>query len=179
MLYAKEYMSPLGQLIMTGNGDDLTGLWFAEQKNVLESFGDQLKDNDSHLPVFETVKQWLDAYFAGDKPEFENLPLAPLGTEFRQKVWSIMCKIPYGEVTTYGAIAKEVAVSLNKAQMSSQAVGGAVGHNPISIILPCHRVVGAQGNLTGYAAGLDKKVWLLKHEGADMSQFFMPKNSLK
>ena len=100
--------------------------------------------------------------------------MAPKGGEFRKAVWDILCKIPYGEVTTYGEIAKEVAVRINKERMSSQAVGGAVGHNPIAIIIPCHRVVGASGSLTGYAGGVDKKAKLLEHEGMDMSHLFKP-----
>ena len=130
-------------------------------------------ENDD-LEIFISTKQWLDRYFAGDKPNISELALEPSGGEFRKIVWEILCKIPYGETITYGEIAKKVAIKMNKKSMSSQAVGGAVGHNPISIIIPCHRVVGVKGNLTGYAGGIDKKVRLLEHEGVDMSKFFVP-----
>ena len=126
------------------------------------------------LPVFGLAKKWLDAYFAGEKPAISELPLAPNGGEFRQAVWDILCEIPYGQCTTYGAIAQKMAARMGKKTMSSQAVGGAVGHNPISIIIPCHRVVGANGSLTGYAGGIDKKIKLLQHEGADMFGLFIP-----
>lgn len=110
------------------------------------------------------AKQWLNQYFSGEKPLSEELSLKPKGSEFRKLVWEILCKIPYGEVTTYGEIAKEVAQILQKDKMSAQAVGGAVGHNPISIIIPCHRVIGASGDLTGYAGGVELKKKLLDFE---------------
>ena len=118
---------------------------------------------------------WLDRYFAGGRPSLCELPLAPAGSEFRQGVWSILCEIPYGEVTTYGDIAKKVAARMGNKSMSAQAVGGAVGHNPISIIIPCHRVVGSNGSLTGYAGGIKTKIKLLELEGADMTPLFTPK----
>ena len=121
------------------------------------------------------VDHELDRYFAGEKPEISELPLAPIGGEFRQAVWKILCEIPYGQVTTYGEIAKKIAAQRNRKTMSAQAVGGAVGHNPISIIIPCHRVVGSNGSLTGYAGGIDLKIKLLEHEGVDLSKFFVPK----
>ena len=127
------------------------------------------------LPVFTQAKGWLDRYFAGERPAIGELPLAPNGTAFRQRVWRKLAEIPYGQVRTYGDLAREIAQEDGKEKMSSQAVGGAVGHNPISIIIPCHRVVGTTGSLTGYAGGIDKKIWLLKHESADMEGLFMPK----
>jgi len=130
------------------------------------------KNND--MPVFVAAKKWLDRYFAGRKPAISELPLAPIGNEFRQGVWSILCEIPYSKVITYGVIAKKMAVKMNKERMSSQAVGGAVGHNPISIIIPCHRVVGSNGSLTGYAGGIGIKIKLLELEGVDMSRLFVP-----
>ena len=133
-----------------------------------------LIEKDS-IPLFDIVKKWLDRYFSGQKPDLAELPLAPQGNAFRQGVWEILCTIPYGEVTTYGSIAKKMAVKLQKERMSSQAVGGAVGHNPISIIIPCHRVVGVNGSLTGYAGGIETKIKLLELEGVDMSGFFIPK----
>ena len=114
--------------------------------------------------------------FKGEKPDIKELSLKPQGSLFRQEVWKLLCEIPYGEVTTYGKIAKVVAQKLHKEKMSGQAVGNAVGHNPISIIIPCHRVVGTSGSLTGYAGGIDKKIALLKHEGVDMTHYFIPKN---
>lgn len=119
-------------------------------------------------------KKWLDRYFNNEKPSIDELPLAPIGTDFRKEVWRILCEIPYGEVITYGEIARKIATSRRINRMSSQAVGGAVGHNPFTIIVPCHRVVGNNGNLTGYAGGIDKKIKLLTHEGLDMSKFFVP-----
>jgi methylated-DNA-[protein]-cysteine S-methyltransferase len=119
------------------------------------------------MPVFAAAKNWLDRYFAKEKPAISELPLAPIGSAFRQEIWNILCKIPYGEVITYGGIARQMAVKMNKKSMSSQAVGGAVGHNPISIIIPCHRVVGSNGSLTGYAGGIGTKVTLLELEGVN------------
>ncbi|WP_295925618.1 methylated-DNA--[protein]-cysteine S-methyltransferase, partial [uncultured Akkermansia sp.] len=121
------------------------------------------------------AKDWLDRYFAGGRAPIAQLPLAPVGGEFRQAVWKILCGIPYGEVTTYGEIARKMAARGNRRSMSAQAVGGAVGHNPISIIIPCHRVVGTGGSLTGYAGGIAAKIRLLELEGVDMSRLFMPK----
>ena len=117
---------------------------------------------------------WLEA---GERPESGELKLDPGGGEFRRTVWEELCRIPYGSVTTYGALARTVAARLGRASMSAQAVGGAVGHNPISILIPCHRVVGADGSLTGYAGGIDKKLWLLDHEGVETDRFFVPDNS--
>lgn len=176
MYYSTLYQSPMGLLTMAcdSEGKHLNGLWMQEQKY----HGDSIFANMVHreeLAIFELTKKWLDRYFAGSKPEISELPLAPVGSEFRQAVWEILCSIPYGEVITYGDIAKQMAAKMNKQRMSSQAVGGAVGHNPISIIIPCHRVVGAGGNLTGYAGGIHLKVKLLELEGVDMSQFFVPK----
>ena len=127
------------------------------------------------MPIFIKTKNWLDRYFAGERPAISDLALAPFGSAFRQKVWNILCGIPYGQIITYGDIAKQLASDLHKKGMSSQAVGGAVGHNPISIIIPCHRVVGANGSLTGYAGGIDTKVKLLELEGVDLSRLFVPK----
>ena len=127
------------------------------------------------IPVLAAAKNWLDSYFAGKKPDISQLPLAPSGSAFRQDVWRVLCEIPYGEVTTYGEIAKKIAARRRQKSMSSQAVGGAVGHNPISIIIPCHRVVGTSGSLTGFSGGIDKKVKLLELEGVDRARLFAPK----
>ena len=173
MWYSKLYVSPLGSLTLASDGDRLAGLWLEGQKyfgaNLIKGL---IEKND--LAVFAHTEKWLDGYFAGKKPLISDLPLAPQGSAFRRAVWDILCEIPYGEFITYGHIAERMATRLSRASMSSQAVGGAVGHNPISIIIPCHRVVGANGSLTGYAGGLDKKIKLLEHEGVDVSRFFVP-----
>lgn len=173
MHYSTHYSSPLGTLVLVSDGDNLVGLWTEGQKYYANTAAEDMTEQDD-LPVFITVKNWLDQYFAGDMPAISDLPLAPEGGEFRRAVWDILCIIPYGEYITYGDIARQIAAQMGKARMSSQAVGGAVGHNPIAIIIPCHRVVGANGSLTGYAGGLGKKIKLLEHEGADMSRLFVP-----
>lgn len=157
MFYKTTYNSPLGEITLCSDGTNLVGVWFNGQKYFAATVK-ETHTNDT-LALFTDVKNWLDRYFAGKKPEISELPLAPAGNEFRQAVWKILCEIPYGQTTTYGEIAKQ----LGKPK-SAQAVGGAVGHNPISIIIPCHRVVGKNGSLTGYAGGIDKKIKLLKHE---------------
>ena len=143
------------------------------QKYFQGSIKTELDFNDN-IEVFQRTKAWLDRYFRGEKPEISELSLAPIGNDFRQNVWKILCEIPYGEVITYGDIAKQIAKKRGLLHMSAQAIGGAVGHNPISIIIPCHRVVGANGNLTGYAGGINTKIKLLEHEKVDISRFFIP-----
>ena len=161
MEYISTYASSLGKITMAGDGHYLIGLWFDEQKYFALNLSDDAVKSD--LPVFDKTKLWLDQYFNGIKPEFIP-PLRFKGTDFQQQVWNILLKIPYGKVITYGDIAREIAESRGIARMSAQAVGGAVGRNPISIIVPCHRVVGTNGNLTGYAGGIDKKKYLLELE---------------
>lgn len=173
MYYSTHYASPVGLLMLSSDGHNLVGLWIEGQKYFGGTVDDTMAEQDD-LPVFTATKNWLDRYFADEKPAISDLPLAPVGGAFRQAVWDILCEIPYGEFITYGDIAKIMAKRMGKSSMSSQAVGGAVGHNPISIIIPCHRVVGANGSLTGYAGGINKKIKLLEHEGADMSQLFVP-----
>ncbi|MCL2106844.1 MAG: methylated-DNA--[protein]-cysteine S-methyltransferase [Oscillospiraceae bacterium] len=158
MYYSTTHPSPVGLITLASDGDSLVGLWLEGQKYHGHSIPEAMNEK-SDLPIFRQTKQWLDRYFAGQKPVISKLPLAPMGSAFRQCVWSVLCEIPYGEVITYGAIAKRLGVK------SSQAVGGAVGHNPVSIIIPCHRVVGANGSLTGYAGGLRAKRKLLDLEG--------------
>ena len=172
MQYIDTYSSPLGGITMASDGESLTGLWFDGQKY----FGATLTDSreEKHLPVFQQAKKWLDLYFQGKKPAFTP-PLSPQGSPFRQGVWEILLQIPYGQTMTYGEIASRIAEKQGLESMSAQAVGGAVGHNPISIIIPCHRVVGSNGSLTGYAGGIDKKIALLTLEGVDQSRFFSPK----
>jgi methylated-DNA-[protein]-cysteine S-methyltransferase len=167
------YPSPLGTITLAADGDSLTGLWIEGQKYFESTMSDITLKND--LPVFAAAKNWLVRYFAGAKPDISELPLRPEGGEFRQAVWKILCEIPYGQTVTYGEIAKKMAAKMNREKMSSQAVGGAVGHNLISIVIPCHRVVGSNGSLTGYAGGIDIKIKLLELEGVDMSRLFVPK----
>jgi len=176
MYYSTTYPSPIGitTLACDCGGKNLVGLWLKGQKYHGAAIPEAMTRLDS-MPIFDIAKKWLDGYFAGEKPNISELPLAPIGGEFRQRVWDILCEIPYGEVITYGGIAKITASKMNRGNMSSQAVGGAVGHNPISIIIPCHRVVGSNGNLTGYAGGIDIKIKLLEFEGVDMSRLFAPK----
>lgn len=174
MYYSTKYISPIGRITMASDGRNLIGLWIDGQKYDAGTVSAEMTDSDD-LPVFKNAKRWLDRYFMGERPSISELPLHPIGGAFRQGVWEILCEIPYGEVTTYGAIAKKMAARMGKERMSSQAVGGAVGHNPISIIIPCHRVVGTNGSLTGYGGGIDLKVKLLEHEEVDMTRLFVPK----
>ena len=166
MEYIKRLASPVGELTLASDGESLTGLWIAGQK--YHSAGLAPDAAEAQLPVFAAAAEWLGRYFAGESPEPGELPLAPRGSGFRLSVWRRLLEIPRGSVTTYGEIARAL-------DAPARAVGGAVGHNPISIIIPCHRVVGASGSLTGYAGGLDKKIALLKLEGVEMSRFFVPK----
>ena len=204
MLYRSIYSSPLGKILILFNESTLLGLYFEGQKefNVLikddevKNFGDwknfEIKDKNliGESPsqdknkvsgkkicddkILEDTKKWLDLYFSGEEPDFTP-KLKLEGTEFRREVWKILLGIPYGETLTYKDIAEKLMASGKYERMSAQAVGGAVGHNPISIIIPCHRVVGTSGSLTGYAGGLARKVRLLELEGIDVNKFFMPK----
>ena len=162
MIYSTKYPSPLGEILLASDGEALTGLWMDTQP-----FPQTEMAAGDALPLFREVRDWLDAYFRGEAPDPNALPLSPAGTAFQKQVWNILLTIPYGAARSYGDIAREMASLSGKEKMSAQAVGGAVGRNPISIIIPCHRVVGAQGQLTGYTGGLDKKIWLLRHEGHD------------
>ncbi|MCL2032417.1 MAG: methylated-DNA--[protein]-cysteine S-methyltransferase [Methanomassiliicoccaceae archaeon] len=173
MYYSTTYRSPVGMIKLACNDGKLVGLWTEGQKYYGGTMPEAMVENDD-MPIFGMAKEWLDRYFAGERPEVAELPLAPIGGEFRQRVWGILRGIPYGEVITYGDIARKTAAIMNRGSMSSQAVGGAVGHNPISIIIPCHRVVGSDGSLTGFAGGVRMKAWLLELEGADMSRLFVP-----
>lgn len=161
MQYISYYQSSLGGMLLVADDIGLTGAWFEGQKYFALCLDKQYEEKE--IPLFERAKRWLDIYFSGNEPDF-NVPLHFMGTEFQKEVWKILCTIPYGKTTTYGAIAKQLAARKGLEHMSAQAVGGAVGHNRISIIVPCHRVVGADGSLTGYAGGLDKKVKLLNLE---------------
>ena len=170
MIYKNIYKSPLGNITLTSNGDTLTGLVFENQKYQ----GHVLLQNSEtkELPVFEETKLWLGIYFQGKEPDFMPKISLENTTSFRKEVAEIMLTIPYGQTMTYGEIADILAKRRGVAKMSARAVGGAVGHNPISIIVPCHRVVGANGNLTGYAGGMERKIELLKLEQVDLSKYF-------
>lgn len=206
-MFISKYLSPLGEITMTSSdGESLDGLWIDGQSNYLNSL---IKNNEKCIAednqIFKATSKWLDRYFACEKPSIDELKLAPNGSEFRQQVWKILCRIPYGETMTYGEIANILAErrEMNLAQtenlsnatnhilevrvgdkfetakrrikISAQAVGGAVGHNPISIIIPCHRVVGKDGNLVGYGGGIELKKKLLALEGIDLSKFHDPR----
>ena len=174
MVYTATYASPLGELTLASDGENLVGLWTESQKR----FGASLLEGSTprpDLPPFAAAASWLDRYFAGARPSPDELPLRIVGTPFQQVVCDILRTIPYGGLTTYGDVARQVAERMGRERMSSQAVGGAVGRNPLPIVVPCHRVVGAGGNLTGYTGGLDIKVWLLTHEGVDMARLSMPR----
>lgn len=174
MQYKTYFDSPVGKLLLSSDGENLTGLWIAHQKYYGKGLAQDAQRSDD-LPVFALVKTWLSRYFAGEKPGICELPLKLCGSPFRQRVWAILQEIPYGQTTTYADIAKKVAELEGKPSMSAQAVGGAVGHNPISIVIPCHRVVGTNGSLTGYAGGIDVKLQLLALEEADITGLFKPK----
>ena len=164
MYYKTKYPSPVGLITLACDDcNNLVGLWLEGQKYYGGNISDAMTKK-SDLPIFGDTKKWLDSYFNSGKPAITELALAPIGGEFRQAVWNILHEIPYGEVVTYGDIAKKIAAKLNRDTMSAQAIGGAVGHNPISIIIPCHRVVGAKGDLTGYAGGIAIKAKLLELE---------------
>lgn len=173
MNYIKIDLPALGKVTLASDGENLTGLWLEGQKYFGGTAPDRMVQKDD-LAVFKHAVLWLERYFAGKRPDISELPLNPAGSEFRQEVFQILCDIPYGAVITYGEIAKKMAVKMGKERMSGQAVGGAVSHNPISIIIPCHRVVGSNGSLTGYAGGIETKIRLLEHEGVDLSGFFIP-----
>ena len=173
MLYRMNYESPLGPIDVASDGENIVELWLVGQRGYSCEQGE--KGNLSEqIPVLAKAGEWLDRYFAGDRPTPQELPLVPVGGDFRQEVWKILCGIPYGELITYGEIARRIAARRGIEKMAAQAVGGAVGHNPISIVIPCHRVVGTGGNLTGYGGGIALKQALLAHEGVDLSGFYIP-----
>ncbi len=157
MYYSTKYFSPIGEMLIVSDGKAINGAWFSSQKNFKSTINEEIVENDD-LAIFKDVKLWLDNYFKGLNPQI-NFKIKPAGSEFRITVWKMLMEIPYGETLTYGQIASGISPT-----MSAQAVGGAVGANPIAIIIPCHRVVGKNGKMTGYAAGIDKKIELLKLE---------------
>lgn len=162
MDYIHSYASPLGQITVASDGKAVVGLWFDGQKYDRDVLEEEYKE--AALPIFGEADRWLDQYFAGQTPNFTP-KLKLRGTAFRRRVWEILLEIPYGHTMTYGEIADRIARERGLKRMSARAVGGAVGRNPISLMVPCHRAVGTKGRLTGYAGGLDKKAWLLRWEG--------------
>lgn len=176
MLYKSYYNSPLGKITLLSDEKNLRGLWIEGQKHYLgkASEKDIIIKDDAKL-ILKT-KKWLDRYFQGENPNINELSLNPIGgSDFSKRVWKILCKIPYGKTITYSDIANTIAKERNISKMSAQAVGGAVAHNPISIIIPCHRVVGKDGSLTGYAGGINKKIKLLEHEGVNIDNMYVTK----
>lgn len=182
MKYICRIPSPVGELTAASDGTNIVGLWIKGQKYYADKMDGEIEERE--LPVFAQVKEWMECFFSGKEPDFIP-PLAPQGSLFRQTVWKILLEIPYGQVATYGQIARQLERQKNAPptllseaagkHMSAQAVGGAVGHNPISIIIPCHRVVGSDGSLTGYAGGISIKVKLLELEKTPMDGLYMPK----
>ncbi len=164
MIHKMSYDSPLGTLLIAEKEGALVGLWMEGQKYFLGSVKEEMQEK-TDVKVLLQTREWLERYFKRERPAISELPLAPMGSEFQKAVWKILCQIPYGEVTTYKAIAVRIAKERGIERMSAQAVGGAVAHNPISIVIPCHRVVGSDGSLTGYAGGIEKKKKLLELEG--------------
>lgn len=171
--YVQTYQSPIGELFLTSDGQMLTGVYYNQSEWSKNNWKNERVDKD--LPLFFKVRQWLDAYFKGQNPMID-FSLGPKGTVFQQMVWKKLLEIPYGQTTTYGQIAQEIAKELNKEAMSAQAVGGAVGSNPISIIIPCHRVIGKTGSITGYGGGIERKLKLFAIEKIQESSYFVPNN---
>ena len=171
MQYINYYSSSLGKILLAADDEGVTGLWFETQKYYAYRLDKEHKEQET--PILIRTKQWLSVYFSGREPDFMP-PLNLVGTEFQMTVWNILRKIPYGKTVTYGEIARRVAEERGLTHMSAQAVGGAVSHNPISVLIPCHRVVGSTGSLTGYAGGIEKKKELLSLENVSLEHFFVP-----
>lgn len=171
MQYISYYKSPLGDLLLSNDEQGLTGIWFSGGKYFAKVLSSDYREQENS--ILAETKKWLDMYFSGKEPDFTP-PLHITGSDFRKRVGEIMLGIPYGKTISYGDIAKIIAQERGIAKMSAQAVGGAVGHNPISIIIPCHRVVGTNGSLTGYGGGINRKIKLLTLEKVNLRQFFIP-----
>ena len=171
MTFTQHYDSPLGGILLAADEAGLTGLWFEGEKYFANILGPEQQERET--PALQTAKRWLDVYFSGREPDFTP-PLHPVGSDFQRAVWQLLLQIPYGQTTTYGALAGELAWQRGLTHFSAQAVGGAVGHNRVSIIIPCHRVVGSGGSLTGYAGGLENKIKLLELERADLGGLYRP-----
>lgn len=176
MVYLTTYQSDLGEILLASDGTNLIGLWFKDQKyygaNLINDITKTTKKDD--LVIFEETKKWLDEYFSGQQPALKQLKISFNGSAFAKEVWQVLCEIKYGQTISYKEVGEIVAQRMNKTTMSNQAIGGAVGHNPISIIVPCHRVVGTNLSLTGYAGGIERKIKLLELEQVDTKQFKRP-----
>ena len=172
MTYTMHYDSPLGKILLAADEEGMTGVWFEAQKYFAAKLPPE--NEEGTMPVLGDACRWLDVYFSGREPDFTP-KLHLIGSDFRQAVWALLLQIPYGQTTTYGALAKQLAEKNGGKRVSAQAVGGAVGHNPISLMIPCHRVVGTNGSLTGYGGGIQRKKALLELERADMRGLFVPK----
>lgn len=170
MIYTTSFDSPVKRITLAAMDGELVGLWL-EGQNFFESTIKEEMFVKNDLKIFTDTRKWLDRYFDKKRPKISDLPLSPSGSEFRKSVWRILCKVQYEEVTTYGKVAREIAKERGVVEMAAQAIGGALAHNPISIIIPCHRVVGSDGSLIGYAGGIDRKIKLLELEGVDLSKF--------
>lgn len=164
MIYTTNYNTPIGKVLIASDGEYITGLWFEGQKYFAKNIIGKTTGQNDKLEIFNVTKNWLDRYFHCNNPDVKELKIKLEGTQFQKDVWKILCEIPYGTTTTYKKIAQTIAKKYNKTAMSAQAVGNAVGHNPILIIVPCHRVIASDGKLTGYAGGIDKKAKLLEIE---------------
>ena len=168
MKYKANYPSPIGNLTLISDGTNLTHV-ILEKESYYQNIKKEAKTNDN-LEIFKQTKIWLDKYFNKKKPNIDDLKLKLEGTPFQIKVWNVLKKVPYGQTVTYGFVAQKI-----NSKTSARAVGGAIGHNPIPIIIPCHRVIGANNNLTGYTGGIDVKIKLLKLEGIDITKYKIPK----
>ena len=174
LYYKTTYNSPCGNYTLLSDADYIFGMWLCGQKHYMEgNFLNVVQDDN--LEIFNITKHLLDEYFEGKKETFKNLALFTYGSDFRKLILNLLQKIPYGQTVTYGYLAQQAAKLTGKKKISPRAVGTAVGHNPISVIIPCHRVIGAQGSLTGYSGGIDTKIKLLKLEGVDVTKFKKPK----
>ena len=165
MHYTSLYPSPLGTILLAADDIGLTGLWFDGQRNCARTLSVDCREADT--PILRSAQSWLEIYFQGHEPDF-SVPLHLSGTQFQEEVWALLLRIPYGKTRSYGELAMELAKLRGLARMSAQAVGGAVARNPVSIIVPCHRVIGVGGGLTGYAGGLERKRALLSLEGVEI-----------
>ena len=170
MDFVSHYDSPLGGITLASDGDALVGLWFDGQRHYASTLA-RLHEQRDDIPIFDQTRRWLDIYFSGSAPDFTPR-LGMRGSDFRQKVWKILLSIPFGHTVTYGEIARQISKERGLGTLSAQAVGGAVGHNSISLIIPCHRVIGTGGSLIGYAAGLVRKQHLLQMENNSFSGCF-------
>ncbi len=175
MHYTSLYQSPVGEMLLAADDVGVIGVWFKGGKYYANCL-DKENSTPCETPIIKELKRWLDIYFSGRNPDFIP-PIHMIGTPFQLDVWRILCEIPYGKITTYSAIAEQVARNRGVVRMSPQAVGTAVGKNNINLIVPCHRVVATNNSLAGYAAGIDKKIKLLQLEGAYNNKYFVPKHS--